>query len=101
MTICVGAIHLKAMPVILTTEAEIERWTTEQEALKLQRPLQDGVLKVVALRLRQRRNAADRPLSQGQSRRAPPSYVACVNFSSGLAARTHPAGAFEQAFGRR
>jgi putative SOS response-associated peptidase YedK len=46
----VGAIHPKAMPVILTTEAEIEAWMTApaDEALKLQRPLPDGALRVVA-----------------------------------------------------
>jgi putative SOS response-associated peptidase YedK len=46
----VGAIHPKAMPVILTTEAEIEHWMTApaEEALKLQRPLPDGALKIVA-----------------------------------------------------
>jgi putative SOS response-associated peptidase YedK len=46
----VGAIHPKAMPVILTTEAEIEQWITAptQEALSLQRPLPDGILKIVA-----------------------------------------------------
>jgi putative SOS response-associated peptidase YedK len=46
----VGAVHPKAMPVILTTATEIEQWMTApaEEALKLQRPLQDGVLKVVA-----------------------------------------------------
>jgi putative SOS response-associated peptidase YedK len=38
------------MPVILTNEAEIEQWMTApaDEALKLQRPLPDGVLNVVA-----------------------------------------------------
>jgi hypothetical protein len=38
------------MPVILTEEAEIERWMTApaEDALKLQRPLPDGTLKVVA-----------------------------------------------------
>ena len=46
----IGAIHPKAMPVILTTEAEIETWMTApaEEALKLQRPLPDGSLKIVA-----------------------------------------------------
>jgi putative SOS response-associated peptidase YedK len=46
----VGAIHPKAMPVILTTPAEIEQWMTSpaEEALKLQRPLPDGALRVVA-----------------------------------------------------
>jgi putative SOS response-associated peptidase YedK len=46
----VGAVHPKAMPVILTTEAEIEQWMTApaQRALNLQRPLPDGALKIVA-----------------------------------------------------
>jgi len=45
----VGAIHPKAMPVILTTADEIETWMTApaEEALKLQRPLPNGALKVV------------------------------------------------------
>lgn len=43
-------IHPKAMPVILTRPEEIERWLTSpvKEALKRQRPLDDGVLKIVA-----------------------------------------------------
>jgi putative SOS response-associated peptidase YedK len=46
----VGAIHPKAMPVILTTAEEIETWmtATAPEALKLQRPLPDGALRIVA-----------------------------------------------------
>ena len=45
----VGAIHPKAMPVILSTETEIEQWMTApaDQALKLQRPLPDGTLKIV------------------------------------------------------
>jgi putative SOS response-associated peptidase YedK len=43
-------IHPKAMPVILTAPAEIETWLTASpaEALKLQRPLPDDTLKIVA-----------------------------------------------------
>ena len=46
----VGAIHPKAVPVILTTPEEIEAWMTAppEEALHLQRPLQGGSLKIVA-----------------------------------------------------
>jgi putative SOS response-associated peptidase YedK len=46
----VGAIHPKAMPVILRTTKEIEAWLTQpaDEALKLQRPLPDGTLHIVA-----------------------------------------------------
>jgi len=46
----VGAIHPKAMPVILTTSEEVETWMTAppDEVLKLQRPLSDGSLKIVA-----------------------------------------------------
>ena len=45
----VGAIHPKAMPVILTTADEVDQWLTApaQEALRLQRPLPDGALKIV------------------------------------------------------
>jgi putative SOS response-associated peptidase YedK len=46
----VRAIHPKAMPVILTTPTEVDRWLTAPapDALSLQRPLPDGTLKIVA-----------------------------------------------------
>src|SRR5450755_4163569 len=46
----VGAIHPKAMPVILTTQHEIDLWMTApaEDALKLQRPLADDALRIVA-----------------------------------------------------
>ncbi|MCK1704574.1 SOS response-associated peptidase family protein [Bradyrhizobium sp. 146] len=45
-----GAIHPKAMPVILRTAEEVETWMTApaDEALQLQRPLPDGTLRIVA-----------------------------------------------------
>ena len=46
----VSPIHPKAMPVILTTEQEWDAWLTGDlsDALRLQRPLSDGMLSVVA-----------------------------------------------------
>jgi putative SOS response-associated peptidase YedK len=46
----VGAIHPKAMPAILTTKDEIDIWMTAPiaEALKLQYPLADDALMIVA-----------------------------------------------------
>jgi len=46
----VEAIHPKAMPVILRTAEAMDAWMTAPavEALKLQRPLPDGALRIVA-----------------------------------------------------
>lgn len=46
----VFAIHPKAMPVILTMPEEVETWMTApaEAALKLQRPLPDGTLRIAA-----------------------------------------------------
>jgi putative SOS response-associated peptidase YedK len=44
----VAPIHAKAMPVILTQPEEIETTAPPEDALKLQRPLPDGALEIVA-----------------------------------------------------
>jgi len=46
----VGPIHPKAMPVILTTPAGVDRWLGAEtpDALELQRPLPDQALRIVA-----------------------------------------------------
>ena len=46
----VGAVHSNAMPVILSTREAIDLWmnAAAADALKLQRPLPDGALKIVA-----------------------------------------------------
>jgi putative SOS response-associated peptidase YedK len=46
----VAPIHPKAMPVILTSPGEFDLWLDGQttEALRLQRPLPDAALKIVA-----------------------------------------------------
>ena len=46
----VGAVHPKAMPVVLTNSEDVETWLTApwSDASRLQRPLQDGTLQIVA-----------------------------------------------------
>jgi putative SOS response-associated peptidase YedK len=46
----VAPIHPKAMPVILTTPEEVDLWLEAEtpDALKLQRPLPDWILQIVA-----------------------------------------------------
>ena len=46
----VAPVHAKAMPVILTTSDEVDRWLQADtaEALALQRPLTDDALRIVA-----------------------------------------------------
>ena len=46
----VAPIHPKAMPVILTTAAEVDLWLAADapKALELQRPLPDDALRIVA-----------------------------------------------------
>jgi putative SOS response-associated peptidase YedK len=56
----VAAIHPKAMPVILTSSDEVDTWlrAPAAEAPALQRPLSDGILKIVARGQRQDAAAA-------------------------------------------
>jgi putative SOS response-associated peptidase YedK len=56
----VGPIHEKTMPVILRTQGEIGTWLSAplEEALKLQRPLPDDVLKIVATTEKERNTPA-------------------------------------------
>jgi putative SOS response-associated peptidase YedK len=46
----VGAIHPKVMPVILTVPEDLQTWMTApaEVAMKLQRPLPEGALKIIA-----------------------------------------------------
>jgi len=70
----VGAVHPKAMPVILTTPDEVEAWMTAppDEALKLQRPLPDGRLRIVARGVKEGPSRADN-VTDGDDDQAAPS----------------------------
>lgn len=59
----VGAIHPKAMPVILTEPEEIETWMTApwEQARTLQRPLPDGALVEVARGIKKDEAATAKP----------------------------------------
>ncbi len=54
----VGAVHEKAMPVLLLNEADREMWLTGsiEDALKLQKPAPNGTLKIVATGRREDRS---------------------------------------------
>jgi putative SOS response-associated peptidase YedK len=56
----VAPIHPKAMPVVLTTPEEVDLWLEGETiaALKLQRPLPDGALRIVARGEKEDRAAA-------------------------------------------
>ena len=58
----IATIHPKAMPAILTTSEEIETWLSAPvpDAMRLQRPLRDGVLEIVARGAREDGEVADR-----------------------------------------
>jgi putative SOS response-associated peptidase YedK len=60
----VEAIHPKAMPVILRTHEEVNTWmgAPASEALRLQRPLPDGALRIVAQGLKEDGAAPTGPL---------------------------------------
>ena len=67
----VAPVHPKAMPVILTSPAEVDRWLEADtpDALSLQRPLSDDALRIVGAKRRIRRLGADRVvrrLNQGR-----------------------------------
>ncbi len=57
----VAPIHPKAMPVILATPGEVDQWLKAEtpEALELQRPLADDVLRIVAKGEREDRVVAE------------------------------------------
>jgi putative SOS response-associated peptidase YedK len=62
------------MPVILTTPDEVETWMTAppDEALRLQRPLPDGSLRIVARGVKEDPTAPWRDVRTGGVSRRPP-----------------------------
>ncbi len=60
----VAPIHPKAMPVIQTTQEEVDLWMTApaKDALTLQRPLPDDALRIVARGRKQDGLPEDQPL---------------------------------------
>lgn len=64
----VRPIHAKAMPVLLTTPAEIEQWLTApaEEALELQRPLPAEQMKIVVTGVKEDGPAAEVPARQAE-----------------------------------
>ena len=83
----VNAIHPTAMPVILTTEAEVETWLTAptKDALALQRPLPDGALKIGAREERRRRGREVAPPDLIVVSSHPASLVSTLSCPSRLA----------------
>jgi putative SOS response-associated peptidase YedK len=79
----VAPIHPKAMPVILTTPEEIDLWLEGEvaEALKLQRPLPDQMLSIVARSEKEDppsfRNRSWRCLEDSGPRDFAPGYFGC------------------------
>jgi hypothetical protein len=99
----VASIHAKAMPAILTTTKEFDLWLEGEtvEALKLQRPLPDGMLKIVALGEKEdgaelfdrwREPAANRNVSYGP---APGGRLLGTGHSAGRAITAANAAAFQ------
>jgi hypothetical protein len=78
------------MPVILTTPDEVETWMAApaEEALKLQRPLPDGALKIVARGVKEdpapTRRCRTHRLNRALDRGRPHAVLAGILISAGL-----------------
>ncbi len=100
--VIVAPIHPKAMPVILTTPEEVERWLSGDaaEALTLQRPLPDDALRIVARGEREDRLPVLRHSSWGAAAVRPSNVSGSdVVHSSGIPALRRPSisrGMFER-----